>query len=73
MRSLVADEEFRGHLNFLAGIWIEPRQGGEQVGVPVLRAFNPSIQVQYFTGYGQTLLQYNETSHALRAGLCLWY
>ena len=43
------------------------------VGIPVLRAFNPSIQVQYFTGYGQTLLQYNETSHALRAGLCLWY
>ncbi len=43
------------------------------VGVPVLRKFNPSIQVQYFTGYGQTLLQYNEKSHALRAGLCLWY
>jgi outer membrane phospholipase A len=43
------------------------------VGVPFLRKFNPSIQVQYFTGYGQTLLQYNETSHALRAGLCLWY
>jgi outer membrane phospholipase A len=42
-------------------------------GVPVLRKFNPSIQVQYFTGYGQTLLQYNEKSHALRAGLCLWY
>ena len=42
-------------------------------GVPVLRKFNPSIQVQYFTGYGQTLLQYNQASHALRAGLCLWY
>jgi phospholipase A1/A2 len=42
-------------------------------GVPVLRKFNPSIQVQYFTGYGQTLLQYNQTSYALRAGLCLWY
>lgn len=41
--------------------------------LPVLRKFNPSIQVQYFTGYGQTLLQYNQTSHALRAGLCLWY
>ncbi len=41
--------------------------------VPVLRKFNPAIQVQYFTGYGQTLLQYNQTSHALRAGLCLWY
>ena len=35
--------------------------------------FNPAIQLQYFTGYGQTLRQYNETSHAFRAGLCLWY
>jgi outer membrane phospholipase A len=42
-------------------------------GVPVLRRFNPSIQVQYFTGYGQTLRQYDESSHGLRAGLCLWY
>jgi outer membrane phospholipase A len=42
-------------------------------GLPILRKFNPSIQVQYFTGYGQTLLQYDEISHALRAGLCLWY
>jgi len=41
--------------------------------LPVLRRFNPSIQVQYFTGYGQTLAQYNQTSHAFRAGLCLWY
>ena len=41
--------------------------------VPVLHNFNPSIQVQYFTGYGQTLRQYNETSHAVRGGLCLWY
>ncbi len=43
------------------------------VGLPVLRRFNPTIQVQYFTGFGQTLAQYNEASHALRAGLCLWY
>jgi outer membrane phospholipase A len=43
------------------------------VGMPVLRKFNPSIQVQYFTGYGQTLLQYDQPSHALRAGVCLWY
>lgn len=35
--------------------------------------FNPTIQVQYFTGYGQTLRQYNEKDHGLRAGLCLWY
>ena len=43
------------------------------VGVPVLRRFNPTIQVQYFYGYGQNLLAYNVSSHALRAGLCLWY
>jgi outer membrane phospholipase A len=40
---------------------------------PVLRKFNPSIQLQYFTGYGQTLLQYNQPSTSYRAGLCLWY
>ena len=40
---------------------------------PVLRKFNPAIQIQYFTGYGQTLLQYNQVSNGLRAGLCLWY
>jgi phospholipase A1/A2 len=41
--------------------------------LPLLRKFNPSIQLQYFTGYGQTLLQYNQTSHAFRGGICLWY
>jgi len=41
--------------------------------VPVLQKFNPTIQVQYFTGYGQSLRQYNESSHAFRAGLCLSY
>jgi outer membrane phospholipase A len=35
--------------------------------------FNPAIDVQYFTGYGQTLRQYNTTSWGLRAGLCLYY
>ena len=35
--------------------------------------FNPTIQLQYFTGYGQTLRQYNQSSHAFRAGLCLYY
>ena len=39
---------------------------------PVLH-FNPIIQLQYFTGYGQTLRQYNQHSSAFRAGLCLWY
>ena len=41
--------------------------------VSLLSNFNPTIQVQYFTGYGQTLRQYNQTSHAIRAGLCLTY
>lgn len=43
------------------------------VGVPLLRKFNPAIQVQYFHGFGQNLLDYNVDSHALRAGLCLYY
>jgi phospholipase A1 len=43
------------------------------VDVPVLRKFNPTIQVQYFYGYGQNLLDYDVNTHALRAGLCLWY
>jgi outer membrane phospholipase A len=42
-------------------------------GLPVLRKFNPAIQVQYFYGYGQNLLDYNVNTHALRAGLCLYY
>ena len=43
------------------------------VGLPVLRKFNPVIQVQYFRGFGQNLLDYNVDNHALRAGLCLFY
>lgn len=35
--------------------------------------FAPSIEVQYFAGYGQTLRQYNQYSHGIRAGLCLYY
>lgn len=35
--------------------------------------FNPTLQVQYFEGYGQTLRQYNKQAHGLRVGLCLWY
>jgi phospholipase A1/A2 len=41
--------------------------------VPLLQKFNPTIQVQYFTGYGQSLRQYDVSSHAFRAGLCLSY
>jgi phospholipase A1/A2 len=43
------------------------------VDLPVLRKFNPVIQVQYFYGFGQTLLDYNVNNHALRGGVCLWY
>jgi outer membrane phospholipase A len=42
-------------------------------GLSWLQSFNPTIQLQYFTGYGQTLIQYNQKSSAFRAGLCLWY
>lgn len=41
--------------------------------LPFRSHFNPSIQLQYFTGYGQTLRQYNEDSRAFRAGVCIWY
>jgi len=41
--------------------------------LPPLFRFNPIIQLQYFTGYGQTLRQYNQHSSAFRAGLCIWY
>ncbi len=36
------------------------------------RWFTPRIHVQYFTGYGQTLRQYNASSHGLRAGISLY-
>lgn len=35
--------------------------------------FAPTIDVQYFAGYGQTLRQYNVYSHGIRAGLCLYF
>ncbi len=54
-----------------SGLWFDLRFN--LAGVPWLQKFNPTIEVQYFTGYGQTLRQYNESSHGLRAGLCLWY
>ena len=44
-----------------------------RTSLPQTWIFNPAIDVQYFTGYGQTLRQYNATSWGLRAGLCLWY
>jgi len=41
--------------------------------LPAFFRFNPAIQIEYFTGYGQTLRQYNQYSSGIRAGLCLWY
>jgi outer membrane phospholipase A len=41
--------------------------------LPQFLKFNPTFQVQYFTGYGQTFRQYDQTSHGLRAGFCLYY
>ena len=51
---------------------------GEHPGIQVdarykFPHFNPTIDVQYFEGYGQTLRQYNKEAHGLRVGLCLWY
>jgi len=53
-----------------AGLWFDVRFN--LAGAPYLSKFNPAIQVEYFTGYGQSLRQYNASSHGLRAGLCLW-
>ena len=44
-----------------------------RVDLPKWAKFNPTLQLQYFTGYGQTLRQYNAYSHGFRAGLCLYY
>ena len=41
--------------------------------LPRVLHFNPILQLQYFTGYGQTLRRYNQHSAAFRAGICIWY
>ncbi len=41
--------------------------------LPVQLSFNPAFQLQYFTGYGQNFIQYNQVSHDFRAGICLFY
>ena len=51
---------------------------GDHAGIQIdlrykIPHFNPAIDLQYFTGYGQTLRQYNVESHGFRAGLCIWY
>jgi outer membrane phospholipase A len=51
------------------GLWVDLRFYLPKIGVHL----NPSVQVEYFTGYGQTFRQYNQYSHGLRAGFCLWY
>jgi outer membrane phospholipase A len=68
--------------NSWANFQVETRfrigDGGEHPGVQVdarykFPHFNPTLDVQYFEGYGQTLRQYNREAHGLRVGLCLWY
>jgi outer membrane phospholipase A len=68
--------------NSWANFQVETRfrigDGGAHPGVQVdarykFPHFNPTIDVQYFEGYGQTLRQYNKEAHGLRVGLCLWY
>ncbi len=41
--------------------------------LPVSWKINPALDIQYFTGYGQTLRQYDQFSTGWRAGFCLWY
>ncbi len=68
--------------NSWANFQVETRfrigDGGEHPGIQVdarykFPHFNPTIDVQWFEGYGQTLRQYNKEAHGLRVGLCLWY
>jgi len=68
--------------NSWANFQIETRfrigDGGAHPGIQIdgrykFPHFNPTIDVQYFEGYGQTLRQYNKEAHGLRVGLCLWY
>jgi outer membrane phospholipase A len=40
--------------------------------LPRSLGFTPRIHAQYFTGYGETLRQYNQISHGFRAGLSLF-
>lgn len=53
------------------------RHPGEQLdfrfNLPYRFHFSPAIQVEYFNGYGQNLIQYNVSSQAIRVGFCLFY
>jgi phospholipase A1 len=68
--------------NSWANFQIETRlrigDGGAHPGIQVdarykFPHFNPTLDVQFFEGYGQTFRQYNKEAHGLRVGLCLWY
>ena len=67
-RIQLADQFRIGNSGRHPGLLIDLR-----VDLPKWAKFNPTLQLQYFTGYGQTLRQYNEYSHGFRAGLCLHY
>lgn len=41
-------------------------------GLPHFTGFTPRIHAQYFSGYGETLRQYNQISHGFRVGLSLY-
>jgi outer membrane phospholipase A len=34
---------------------------------------DPSLQIEYFEGYGQNLRDYDRSDMGLRAGIVLWY
>lgn len=36
-------------------------------------SFNPTVQLQYFTGYGETLRDYDLPISGFRAGICIYY
>ena len=68
--------------NSWANFQVETRfrigDGGAHPGIQIdarykFPHFNPTLDIQYFEGYGQTLRQYNQEAHGLRVGLCLWY
>jgi phospholipase A1 len=68
--------------NSWANFQVETRfrigDGGAHPGIQIdgrykFPHFNPTLDVQYFEGYGQTLRQYNKEAHGLRVGFCLLY
>jgi outer membrane phospholipase A len=67
-RRIQLADQFRIGTSGHPGLLIDLR-----IDLPAWAKFNPTLQLQYFTGYGQTLRQYNEYSHGFRAGLCLHY